>query len=398
MMNNRVLSGMRPTGEIHLGHLCGVIANWRKMQDESECFFFVADWHALTTDYAAPGNSPANADEMITSWLAAGIDAQRATLFIQSQIPEHAELHLLLSMICPLAKLMQLPTYKEQKENLNRDLDTYGFLGYPLLQSADILAYKPSQVPVGEDQLPHIEFTREIARRFNHLYGGGEGFVKQVKETLRALPAEARKTIERAYQAYRQDGEESALTLALAEIEQLGLSTKTQAVLRGYCAYDAEEILPLPDACLTPAAKLLGTDGRKMSKSYNNTIALSDEPSVIFKKIARMQTDPARKLRTDPGEPKNCPVWSLHEHFSEPATHQWVKKGCRSAGIGCVECKKKLADNINTVLQPIQQRRDEIERNGIVKDIIAAGNQRAQAVARETLQEVRHAMRLTVSV
>lgn len=393
-MTARALSGMRPTGELHLGHLCGVLANWRRMQEDMECFFFVADWHALTTDYDAPADYTAAAREMVVTWLAAGIDSGRATLFIQSQVPEHAELHLLLSMLCPLPKLMQLPTYKEQKENLNRDLDTYGFLGYPLLQSADILAYRPQQVPVGEDQLPHIEFTREIARRFNHLYGGGSDFAKRMKGEVKKLPAAARACIEKSYRQYRQSGDDSALAEALAVIDSLELTARQRAELRGYCSYDAREILPLPDACLTPAAKLPGTDGRKMSKSYDNTIALFDDAAQVEKKAARMQTDPARQRRTDKGNPENCPVWDLHKHFSDSDTRQWADAGCRSADIGCLDCKKSLAAGINAALQPLRDRRQEIEKNSMVDDIIAAGNRRARAVAADTLADVRRAMRL----
>lgn len=390
----RAVSGMRPTGGLHLGHLCGVLHNWRAIQERTECFFFVADWHALTTDYAAPTDCPANTREMVLTWLAAGIDGERATLFVQSQVPAHAELHILLSMIAPLPKLMQLPTYKEQKENLNRDLDTYGFLGYPLLQSADILAYRPQQVPVGEDQLPHIEFTREIARRFNHFYGGGEEFLKQMKDALKKLPGEARKTIEQARRRHRQDGDDAALGGALAAIDALDLPEKLRRQLRGYCRQDAEELLPPPDSLVTPAARLPGTDGRKMSKSYDNTIALFDAPDVVGKKISRMKTDPARQRREDKGEPKNCPVWGLHEHFSDAATQQWVQDGCRSAGIGCIDCKKRLAEHVNTALQPLHTRRRDIEKTGMVEDVLAAGNKRAAAVAGDTLAEVRRAMRL----
>ena len=393
-MKPRVLSGMRPTGALHLGHLCGVLANWQKLQETHQCYFFVADWHALTTDYAAPADYPAAAHEMVLTWLAAGIDNERATLFIQSQIPEHAELHVLLSMLCQLPKLMQLPTYKEQKENLNRDIDTYGFLGYPLLQSADILAYRPEQVPVGEDQLPHIEFTREIARRFNHLYGGGDAFQQAVKQLLKTLPAEARTLIENAHRRYRQDGDNATLQKAFAAIAALNLPEQAAARLRGYCAYDAEEILPLPEAGLTPAAKLPGVDGRKMSKSYANTIELFESEDSVAKKITRMQTDPARQRRQDKGNPDNCPVWSLHQQFSDDETRQWADSGCRSADIGCVDCKKQLSTGINTALSPIRERRREIESSGMVDDIISDGNHRARADATETLNEVRRAMRL----
>lgn len=394
-MKPRALSGMRPTGQLHLGHLCGVLANWRTMQESKECFFFVADWHALTTDYADPADTAARTREMLLAWLAAGVDPARATLFVQSQVPAHAELHLLLSMICPLPKLMQLPTYKEQKENLNRDLDTYGFLGYPLLQSADILAYRAQEVPVGEDQLPHIEFTREIARRFNHFYGGGAAFCKAMQQEVKNLPAPARAQVEQARRRHRQHGDEAALAEALAQIDALSAPPALRRRLRGYCIQDAEEILPLPQACLTPAAKLPGTDGRKMSKSYENTIALFDSAEVVDKKIARMQTDPARIKRQDKGEPKNCPVWALHEHFSDAETKHWAQEGCRSAEIGCIDCKKRLAQHLNTTLYPLRENRRHFEKDGIVEDILAAGNKRAAAIAADTLADVRHAMRLT---
>lgn len=393
-MKQRVLSGMRPTGALHLGHLCGVLASWQKLQENYDCYFFVADWHALTTDYAAPADYPAAAREMVLTWLAAGIDGKHVTIFIQSQIPEHAELHVLLSMFCQLPKLMQLPTYKEQKENINRDIDTYGFLGYPLLQSADILAYRPEQIPVGEDQLPHIEFTREIARRFNHLYGSGDAFHKKMKQKIRQLPPETRAVIESSYRRYRQDGDSETLNTAFAAIEALALPAKERAQLRGYCAYDADEILPLPEAYLTPAAKLPGTDGRKMSKSYANTIELFESSDSIAHKIARMQTDPARQRRQDKGNPDNCAVWSLHGQFSDDATRRWADAGCRSAGIGCVDCKKRLTDGINTALTPLRERRRDIEKSGIVDDVIASGNRHARTVAAATLNEVRRAMRL----
>ena len=394
-MKRRVLSGMRPTGQLHLGHLCGVLANWRAMQETRECFFFVADWHALTTDYAAPADYAAHAREMVLAWLAAGVDPARATLFVQSQVPAHAELHVLLSMICPLPKLMQLPTYKEQRENLNRDLDTYGFLGYPLLQSADILAYRAQEVPVGEDQLPHIEFTREVARRFNHFYGGGDAFRKEMKKAVKALPAAARAQVERGVRKHRQGGDEEALAAALAQVDAMDLAPALRRKLRGYCIQDAEEILPLPQACLTPAAKLPGTDGRKMSKSYDNTIALFDAAEVVDKKIARMVTDPARKKREDKGEPKNCPVWELHENFSPAETQAWAESGCRSAEIGCIDCKKRLAEHLNTALQPLRDNRRKFEKDGAVEEVLRAGNRRAAGIAADTLADVRRAMRLT---
>lgn len=390
---------MRPTGALHLGHLRGALGNWRRMQDEGvECFFFVADWHALTTDYARPADYAANAREMVAGWLAVGIDGERSTLFVQSQVPAHAELHVLLSMICPLAKLMQLPTYKEMRENLSRDLDTYGFLGYPLLQCADILAYRPDFVPVGEDQLPHIEFTREVARRFNRFYGGGEAFVREMRAVVRGLEAKTRAVIERCYRRFRQEGDEAALEEALAAVAALGGETAgdeaLRARLRGYCRYDAAEILPLPEGAVTAAARLPGTDGRKMSKSYDNAIGLFDEAEVVARKTARMRTDPARMRRSDVGNPDDCPVFGLHSHFSEEGVRAWVREGCESAGIGCLECKAKLAEGIEAVLQPLRFARREVERTGAVEAALAAGNARAREVAGETLGRVRRAMRL----
>lgn len=391
----RVLSGMRPTGSLHLGHLCGVLANWAQLQSRHQCYFFVADWHALTTEYATPPNLTALNHEIVITWLSAGIDPKQAVIFVQSDVPEHAELHLLLSMVCPLSWLTQLPTYKAQKINLQKNIDTYGFLGYPLLQSADIMAYDADIVPVGEDQLPHIEFTREVARRINHLYGKNDSFQTAIKNILKKLPQAISSQLTDAIHAYRQDGNSDTMLSTLNKIAEDGLSPKETSLLRGYGLYDAEEILVAPQSLLTSAPKLLGTDGRKMSKSYNNTIDLFDTPPTIQKKIATMQTDPARQKRTDKGTPQKCPVWNLHQQFSTTPQQQWVENGCTTAGIGCVDCKKTLSQNIIAKLEPLQEKRQHYEKQGIVADILSDGANNAKQIATNTLNKVKHAMRIT---
>ena len=323
----RVLSGMRPTGKLHLGNYVGALANWLKLQDEYDSFHFIADWHALTSDYADTSNLQQYCLEVMIDWLAAGLDPEKATLFIQSHVPQHAELHLLLSMITPLGWLERVPTYKEQRDNIrDKDLGTYGFLGYPVLQSADIIIYKANHVPVGQDQVAHVEITREIARRFNGFYG---------------------------------------------------------------------EIFPEPQPLLTPAPKLPGTDGRKMSKSYGNTILLSEPEKDIRAKLKTMTTDPARVKRTDPGNPDVCPVGDLHKIFSSKDTMQKVYAGCRSAGIGCIECKGWAADSLMEVLRPMQERRAKYEaKPQMVWEIFAAGSQKAAAIAEQTMEQVREGMHL----
>jgi tryptophanyl-tRNA synthetase len=325
----RVLSGMRSTGKLHLGNYVGALQNWVRMQDQYECFFFVADWHALTTDYADTSRIKDNSLDVLLDWLAAGLDPERCTMFIQSHVPQHAELHLLFSMITPLGWLERVPTYKEQRENIkDKDLGTYGFLGYPVLQAADILIYKGDFVPVGEDQVPHVELTREIARRFNQFY------------SLRGKP-----------------------------------------------------VFPEPQPLLTPAAKLPGTDGRKMSKSYGNTILLTDPEPVVRQKLKTMVTDPARVRRSDPGNPDLCPVGDLHKIVSSSETIAKVNEGCRSAGIGCIECKSWAADALVNILNPMQQRREKYEDNPrLAWDILEAGSAKAGKVADATMSEVRQAM------
>jgi len=328
-LRKRVLSGMRPTGKLHLGNYVGALDNWVRMQDAYECFFCVVDWHALTTDYADTSQVKQNSVEVALDWLAAGLDPEKSVIFIQSHVPAHAELHLLLSMITPLGWLERVPTYKEQRENIKeKDLGTYGFLGYPVLQSADILIYKADVVPVGEDQVPHVELTREIARRFNNFYG---------------------------------------------------------------------EVFPEPTALLTPSPKLPGTDGRKMSKSYGNTILLTDPEPVVRQKLKTMVTDPARVRRSDPGNPDVCPVGDLHKIFSDRATMDKVYEGCRSAGIGCIECKGWAADALVKLLNPMQERRKKFEENPrLAWDILEAGTERARKAGAETMNDVREAMGMSV--
>ena len=328
MSSKRVLSGMRPTGKLHLGHVVGALNNWVKLQNEYECFHFIADWHALTSDYADTSRIRENRVEMMVDWLAAGLDPRKSVMFVQSAVPQHAELHLLLSMITPLGWLERVPTYKEQRDNItDKDLGNYGFLGYPVLQSADILMYKGNYVPVGEDQVPHVELTREICRRFNSYYG---------------------------------------------------------------------DVFPEPQALLTPVPRLPGLDGRKMSKSYGNDISLSDTPEEITKKIKTMMTDPARKRRTDPGNPDVCPVFAYHKIYSTEEILQTVDRECRVAGIGCIDCKKWMSERLIEDLSPLLQRRREYAaRTDEIKDIIADGNVRANVVATQTMGEVREAVKLS---
>ncbi len=397
MYADRVLSGMRPTGSLHLGHYHGVLKNWIKLQHEYECLFFVADWHALTTHYDDPLGIEDATSQMVIDWLAAGVDPSKATLFIQSQVIEHAELHLLLSMMTPLGWLERVPTYKDQQEKLTeKDLSTYGFLGYPLLQSADILIYRANQVPVGEDQVPHIEFAREIARRFNHLYGKEPGYQEKAEAAVKKLGGKKAKHYQELRTRYQQEGDEAALEAAkalLAETQNLSLGDKER--LYGYLEGGGKMILTEPDALLTEAAKMPGLDGQKMSKSYGNTISLREEPEVVMKKIRTMPTDPARVRRTDPGDPARCPVWPLHEVYSGAETKDWARQGCTSAGIGCLDCKQPVIDAMLAELAPIQERaRALTEDPDTVRNIIADGCEKARDLARETMRDVREAMGL----
>ena len=400
MAVERVLSGMRPTGNLHLGHYNGVLKNWIKLQHEHECLFFVADWHALTTHYDTPEIIEESVWEMVIDWLAAGVDPANATIFIQSRVPEHAELHTLLSMITPLSWLERVPTYKDQQEKLSsKDLSTYGFLGYPLLQSADILIYKATQVPVGEDQIPHIEFTREIARRFNHIYGKEKGFEEKAKAAIKKLGSKRSGLYEEMRNAYQQSGDEEALDAARAMIEeQQGMSMGDKERLLGYLEGGGKMILLEPDYKLTPASKMPGLDGQKMSKSYNNTISMREDVDSVAKKIKTMPTDPARVRRTDPGDPAKCPVWQLHQIYSNQSTQDWVQAGCKSASIGCIECKTPVIEGVLAELKPIQERaRQYAEDPTLVKNVVAEGCEKARKLARETMRDVRDAMGLNYS-
>ncbi len=393
----RVLSGMRPTGALHLGHYHGVLKNWIDLQHEYECFFFVADWHALTTHYEEPAIIAESIWEMIIDWLAAGVDPSLAKLFIQSRIPEHAELHLLLSMLTPLGWLERVPTYKDQQERLKeRDLATYGFLGYPLLQSADILIYKAGLVPVGEDQVAHVELTREVARRFNHLYGREVDFEKKAEAAIKKMGKKNARLYRRLRKSYQEQGDHEALEVAHALLDaQQNISLGDRERLFGYLEGSGRVLLPEPQALLTQAPKMPGLDGQKMSKSYGNTLALREDPKVLEKKLRTMPTDPARVRRTDPGEPQKCPVWQLHLVYSSAEVKDWVRPGCRSASIGCLECKQPVIDAVLKELAPIQARgREFSEQPDLVRNIIAEGCEDARDVAGETLAEVRQAMGL----
>ena len=393
----RVLSGMRPTGRLHLGHYHGVLKNWVELQHEYQCYFFVADWHALTTHYDSPGDIPGHVWDMVIDWLAAGVNPGEATMFVQSRVPEHAELHLLLSMITPLGWLERVPSYKDQQEKLKeKDLATYGFLGYPLLQSADILIYRAGLVPVGEDQVAHVELTREVARRFNHIYGREPDFEDKALEAMKKMGKKNAKVYANYRRAYTEQGDEEALAAARALLDaqqNIGISDRDR--LFGYLEGGGKVILPEPQPLLTKASKMPGLDGQKMSKSYHNTIALCAAPDEIEKAMRTMPTDPARVRRNDPGEPEKCPVWQFHEVYSDDDVKQWVQDGCRSAGIGCIECKAPVIDAVLSELAPIQARAREYEAQpDLVRNIINEGCETARAAARETMEEVRHAMHL----
>jgi len=400
MFADRVLSGMRPTGSLHLGHYHGVLKNWVEMQQEYECLFFVADWHALTTHYDNPQVIAQSTWDMVIDWLAAGVDPARATLFIQSRVPEHAELHLLLSMITPLGWLERVPTYKDQQEKLSeKDLSTYGFLGYPLLQSADILIYRATQVPVGADQVPHIEFTREIARRFNHFYGREVGFEEKAQAAVKKLGSKKAKLYEELRTRYQEQGDDEALQSARSLLdEQQSLSLGDRERLFGYLEGGGKMILSEPQAMLTAASKMPGLDGQKMSKSYNNVITLREDAASVGKKIRTMPTDPARVRRTDAGDPDKCPVWQLHQVYSNEDTRQWVQQGCRSAAIGCIECKQPVIDGVLLEQNPMRERAQQyLDDPTLVRNIIADGCEKARKLASETMRDVREAMGLDYS-
>lgn len=395
MQKERVLSAMRPTGELHLGHLHGVLNNWLQLQHQYDCIFFVADWHALTTHYDDTQELEKRVMDNIITWLAVGINPSLAHIAIQSEIPEHAILNVLLSMITPLSWLERVPTYKDQQQKLHeKDLSTYGFLGYPLLQAADILIYKASMVPVGEDQVPHIEFAREVARRFNHIYGRDPGFVEKAHAALEKLGAKQAGLYEVCRREYQEQGMEVGLEKGRALIEsQTTLSLSERERLLGYLEGSGKIILPEPHPMLTKSSKMPGLDGQKMSNSYNNIIRLRDEPEVVEQKVKKMPTDPARVRRTDPGTPEKCPVWNFHKTYSDEATQQWAHNGCTSAGIGCIDCKKPIIESINKELAPIQEKIQEYEANpGLVRNIISEGTESAREIAQDTLEEVQEAI------
>ena len=397
MFDQRVLSGMRPTGALHLGHYHGVLKNWSRLQSEYPCLFFVADWHALTTHYDDVQGIRQNSHEMVIDWLAAGIDPAQAILFVQSRVPQHAELHLLLSMMAPLGWLERVPTYKDQQERLSdKDLTTYGFLGYPLLQAADILIYRAQHVPVGEDQVPHVEFTREVARRFNHLYGKEPGYEKKAEESVKKLGSKRARRFVELRDRYQEHGDADALAAGrglLAEAQNLSMGDRER--LFGYIEGGGRIILVEPHALLTEASRMPGLDGQKMSKSYANTIALREDAKLVEKKIRTMPTDPARIRRTDPGDPDKCPVWELHRVYSDDKTRAWVRQGCTSAGIGCLECKQPVIDGVLREQGPMLERAQKyIDDPVLVTNILEDGCEKAARLAEETMRDVRAAMGL----
>lgn len=389
---------MRPTGALHLGHYHGALKNWVRLQQDYDCFYFVADWHALTTHYEDPEIIERNVYDMVIDWIAAGVDPEKATIFIQSRLPEHAELFTLLAMGTPLGWLERVPTYKDQIEKLkDRDLATYGFLGYPLLQAADILIYKAAFVPVGEDQASHVELTREVARRFNHLYGRGSRFDAQVAAALAKLGKDDTRYYEKQRKAYGQDGSAEALAKGEAIVRKAAvvLSTEETEMLLGHLKGSGRTVLPEPQALHTEVTKLPGLDGAKMSKSYGNAIAMREEPAEVERKVRRMPTDPARVRREDPGDPEKCPVWQFHQVYSDAATKEWVWKGCTTAGIGCLECKQPVIDAILKEQEPWRERAEAYLTNPKqVHWIVEMGTERARTVARQTMKDVREAMGL----
>jgi len=391
---------MRPTGALHLGHYHGVLKNWVRLQSEHPCLFFVADWHALTTDYEKPGALQEIGAEMVIDWLASGVDPNQATLFVQSLVPEHAELHLLLSMMTPLPWLERVPTYKDQQEKLtDKDLTTYGFLGYPLLQAADIMIYRAKYVPVGEDQVPHIEFTRELARRFNHLYGREAGYEDKAKAAVKKMGSKKARLFNDLRTKFLENGDAEALKRAQALLdEQQNMPRGDRERLYGWLEGSGKKILVEAEALLTEASKLTGLDGQKMSKSYGNAIGLREDPEAVAKKIKTMPTDPARVKRSDPGNPDKCPVWNMHLVYSDDARKAWVRKGCTTAGIGCLECKQPVVEAVLAELAPIRERAQPyMDDPTLVKNILADGCDKARKLATETMRDVREAMGLSYS-
>jgi tryptophanyl-tRNA synthetase len=394
-MKQRVLSGMRPTGALHLGHYHGALKNWVRLQADFDCFYFVADWHALTTHYENREVIERNVYDMVIDWLAAGVDPEKATLFIQSRLPEHAELFTLLAMGTPLAWLERMPTYKDQMEKLkDRNLATYGFLGYPLLQAADILIYKAAFVPVGEDQAPHVEITREVARRFNDLYGREANSEALADAVVKKMSKADGKAFSAARKAFQETGSDASLEQARALIAAGGaLSAADRERLDAFLRGTGKTILHEPAVLLTEVSKLPGLDGAKMSKSYGNAIAMREEPAEVERKVKRMPTDPQRVRRTDPGDPDRCPVWQFHQVYSDAETKQWAAAGCKTAGIGCLECKQPVIDAILREQQPWRERAETYLTNPKqVQWIVDAGTERARTVARQTMAEVRDAM------
>lgn len=398
MFADRVLSGMRPTGRMHIGHYHGALKNWIKLQEEYECLFFAADWHALTTHFDESETIADSVWEMFVDWLAAGVDPTRATLFIQSRVPEHAELTLLLGMITPVGWLERVPTYKDQQQRLvDRDLSNFGFLGYPVMMSADILAYRANKVPVGEDQVSHIEVTRELARRFNHIYGREPGFEEKAKGAIKKLGRAKAKRYETMRTAFQEQGDTQALEAArelLEETQNLSLGDRER--LFGYLEGSRRVILPEPQPLLTETPRVPGLDGQKMSKSYGNAILMREEPAAVTLKIRTMQTDPARARRSDPGNPEHCPVWPLHQIYSSQETRDWVWKGCTTASIGCLDCKQPVIDAIIKEQQPMRDRAQKyVDDPSLVRNIVADGCERARKLAEETMRDVRDAMGLS---
>ncbi len=399
-MRPRVLSGMRPTGALHLGHYHGALKNWVKLQHDHDCFFFVADWHALTTHYEDREVIEKTVYDMVIDWIAAGLDPETATIFIQSRLPEHAELFTLLAMGTPLAWLERMPTYKDQIEKLkDKDLATYGFLGYPLLQAADILIYRAAYVPVGEDQAPHVEITREVARRFNHLYGRAANHDEQIAASLAKLSKDDARYVIKQRKAYGQDGSLEALSRGEAVVKRAReadlIDNNDTELLLGHLKGSGKSVLTEPSVLLTETSKLPGLDGDKMSKSRGNTIAMRDEPAAVAQKIKRMPTDPQRVRRNDAGDPTRCPVWQFHQVYSDAATKDWVVQGCTTAGIGCLDCKQPVIDAIVREQQPWRERAEPYLSNPKeIHRIVEMGTERARKVARETMKDVREAMGL----
>jgi tryptophanyl-tRNA synthetase len=383
---------------MHLGHYHGALKNWVRIQNEVESLFFVADWHALTTHYDEVETIAQSAWDMVVDWLAAGIDPEKASIFVQSRVLEHAELTLLLGMTTPLGWLERVPTYKDQIEKIShKDLTTFGFLGYPVMMAADVLVYRANQVPVGEDQIPHMEIMREMARRFNHMYGMEKDFAEKAEAAAKKMGGKASKQFMALRTAWQEKGDANALAEAKALLSSAGsLSMADRERLSGWLEGSGRQILVEPEALLTEASRLPGLDGQKMSKSYGNAISLRESPEDVNRKIRTMQTDPARVRRTDKGDPAKCPVWQFHVVYSDDSTREWVQKGCTSAGIGCLECKQPVIDAIIREQEPFHERAQKyLDNPAYVREIVNAGCDKARRLAQETLRDVREAMGLS---